>query len=453
MSQQTFEEAIAEYVERCHESVGKEREEGHPPGPGTPYPIGEPPYEAAIKFDERTIRNYALSIGNTNPLFVDPEYGKQTRYGSMLAPNTALILVRSPGGQGPTRPEGYPVGDFFSGLAWEFFDVIRAGDGRFKNTKKTSEFFEKTGSRGRLLFLIEEIKYWNAHADLVGKCYGTLILVPIESMGAGRAMNVDRLGESLMYDRSTSKYSEGQIEEYVLQMKSRKRRGSTPLFWEDVEIGDKLGPLVVPPFTLLDQTVQRVVNSAATGRYGTSGDELAFEPVYRHNKEGKGGYGKGFAHPITRWPHGPGDEHTDALMAAYRGQPGPFDGGQHRSQLPHALISDWMGDDGFVRRYQCALRKPVYYGDTTFYEGEVVNKFKEVQEGDNAPGGQSGNTEYCAVGIKLEGKNQVGEVQMQGAITVYLPSREGGQVRLPIPHKGNPPYVPYERFYRDWYQG
>ena len=138
-------------------------------------------------------------------------------------------------------------------------------------------------------------------------------------------------------------------------------------------------------------------------------------------------------------------------MAAYRGQPGPFDGGQHRSQLPHRLISDWMGDDGFIRRYQCALRKPVYYGDTTFYTAEVMKKFKESQEGDNESGGQPGKAEYCVVGLKLEGKNQVGETQMQGTIAVYLPSREGGPVQLPVPHKGNPPYVPYETFYRDWY--
>ena len=56
------------------------------------------------------------------------------------------------------------------------------------------------------------------------------------------------------------------------------------------------------------------------------------------------------------------------------------------------------------------------------------------------------------VGIKLEGTNQVGQTQAQGAVTVYLPSRQHGPVQLPIPHPANPPYVPYEKFYRDWYQ-
>ena len=201
------------------------------------------------------------------------------------------------------------------------------------------------------------------------------------------------------------------------------------LYWEDVEIGDSLGKLAVPPFSLQDQITGSSARSILTGRYGTSGDELAFEPVYHHNREGRGGYGRGFAHPITRWPHGPGDEHADALMAAYRGQPGPFDGGQHRSQIPYQLISNWMGDDGFVRRYQCAV----------------------AQEGDTEPGGTPGKADYHAVGIRLEGTNQVGEVQMQGTISVYLPSREGGPVQLPVPHSGTPPYVPYDTFYRDWF--
>ena len=96
--EQTFEEAMIEYVERCKESIGAERDEYRPPGKGTPFPWPKPPYtegfEASVRFDERTIRNYALSAGDDNPLFIDPEYAKTTRYGCQIVPNPALILVR-----------------------------------------------------------------------------------------------------------------------------------------------------------------------------------------------------------------------------------------------------------------------------------------------------------------------------------------------------------------------
>ena len=38
-----------------------------------------------------------------------------------------------------------------------------------------------------------------------------------------------------------------------------------------------------------------------------------------------------------------------------------------------------------------------------------------------------------------------------GTATVYLPSREGGPVQLPVPHPSNPPFVDYETFRKDWY--
>ena len=460
MATQTFEEAMVEYIERCKESVGAERDEYRPPGPGTPFPWPEPPYtegfEAAIRFDSRTIRNYALSSGDDNPLFIDSEYGKKTRYGCQIVPNPALILVRGAGGQGPNRPQGYPVGDFFSGLAWEFYDVLRVGTARIKSTKKTSEFFEKTGSRGQLLFLIAENNYWDSHADLIAKCYGTLILVPMEAMGGSRAMPVERLGEKLMYERSASEYNREQVDEYVSKMETPTRRGARTVYWEDVEVGDKLGPLVHPPFSLLDQISSGVVAGQTQGpRQYIEGEDLThegldFEGAYHRHKKRFGANESG-THPVTRWPWGPRDEHADALTAPFRGQPLPFDAGVRRTQAANRLITDWMGDNGFIRRFQCALRKPLYYGDTTFYTAEVVKKFKETQVGDKEQGGVPGKAEYHVVGIRLEGKNQVGETQMQGTVAVYLPSREGGAVELPIPHEGNPPYVPYETFYRDWY--
>ena len=459
--EQTFEEAMIEYVERCKESIGSERDEYRPPGKGTPFPWSEPPYtegfEASVRFDERTIRNYALSAGDDNPLFIDPEYAKTTRYGCQIVPNSALILVRGAGGQGPNRPQGYPVGDFFSGVAWEFYDVLRVGTSRVRATKKTSEFFEKAGSRGRLLFLIAENNYWDAHADLIAKCYGTLILVPMEAMGGSRAMPIDRVGEKLMYERGASQATPEHVKEYVSKMESQKtRRGADTLYWEDVEVGEKLGPLIHPPFSLLDQISSGIISGQTQGpRIYEEGDDLThegldFSGAYHRNRKNFGTNGSG-VHPITRWPWGQSDEHADAIIAPFRGQALPFDSGVRRTQAANRLFTDWMGDDGFIRRFQCALRKPLYYGDATYYTAEVIKKFKEIQKGDNEQGGTPGTVEYNVIGLRLEGSNQLGELQMQGTVAVYLPSRESGPVQLPIPHKANPDYVPYETFYRDWY--
>ena len=84
-TRETFDEAIAEFIEQSKEQIDKEVMENLPPAPPSPYDQSGPPYEAALRLDERTIRNYTLTIGDDNPLYTDPGYGKHTRYGCQIA--------------------------------------------------------------------------------------------------------------------------------------------------------------------------------------------------------------------------------------------------------------------------------------------------------------------------------------------------------------------------------
>src|SRR4030042_505960 len=91
---------------------------------------------------------------------------------------------------------------------------------------------------------------------------------------------------------------------------------------------------------------------------------------------------------------------------------------------------------------QC--RRPMFYGDTTFYDSAVVGKGKTVEKGDE--GGTLGEETYYYIDIKTNGINQLGENQSPSCSRVYLPSREGGFVKLPIPHPKNPPYIPFGQY-------
>jgi hypothetical protein len=448
MATQTFEEAVAEYLERSKALIEEEAEEGLPPDLPSPFDQSGPPYVAAVSLDSNNIRKYALSIMDDNPLFIDPSYGKHTKYGSQLAPPPILALVRYPSVHGAIRTGGYPVANFFSGAAWEYFDVIRMGS-RFNSSKVTKDIFEKPGSRGNLIFLISDVRYWDFHGDLIAKSYGTQISLPVPEMGTSRVMNVESLGQKMLYERKQASYTQEQIQEAVASIESRKHRGPETLYWEDVEVGDKLGSVVLPPFTLQDQLSVHSVRFGLNPGDDYGVDQHAFENLFKRMRNDPEGGTR--TNPITRWPWCGETEHEDAIMASYRQQPGPFDAGVLRVQMPHQLMTNWMGDDGFLRRFYMAIRKPVYYSDITSYTGEVVKKFKEVQEGDDKPGGAPGKTQYYAVGVRIAGTNQTGEIQSPGTATVYLPSREGGPVQLPIPHPANPPFIPYQTYYKEWY--
>ncbi len=454
MAGNEFEEAVAEFMERSRDMLEMETSESLPPTLPSPYDQSGPPYEAAPRLDSTFIRNYAASIGDDNPLYTDPTYAQSTRYGSQIAPGPILSRLRGitahgvqAGHESYKRPEGYPVANFFSGTAWEFYDAIRVGS-KFRTSMVTKELFEKLGSRGNLIFFISELFFWDAHGDLPGKCSGTLIMVPVESMGSSRAMSVERLGEQMMYERKSTSYSSKETRDVVSRMEGYGRRGSETLYWEDVKVGDTLGPMVLPPWTLQDQEASHFMTYCYEDGEDFGTDQMAFEPAYYWMRARPRG---ARVHPVTRWPWGGEVEHEDALMAAYRAQPGPFDQGVQRVQIPQRLITDWMGDDGFIRRLYVAIRKPVYYSDVTVYTGEVVKKFKEAQRGEKGRGAVSGEHEYYAVGIRIQGTNQVGESQAPGTATVYLPSREGGPVQLPVPHPVQPPFVPYQTYYKEWY--
>ena len=451
-TEQTFEELVQEFISKSKDLIGTESDENLPPWHPSPFDREGPPYEFSQRITPEFISKYSLTIADDNPLYTDPNYGKKTKYGSQIAPGPVLALVRYPSVHGATKPGGYPLANFISGSAWEFFDVIHAGS-KFRSSKTTKEIFEKPGSRGNLVFMTSDNYYWDYHGDLIGKCYGTQIYVPMPSMGTTRVISNERLGEHMMYERKAQQYSKEEIDQTFKDIASMKRRGADTLYWEDVNEGDTVGPLILPPWTLQDQVVYHSCAYATTVWGHFQGDNLAFEPIYHALKaiDKEGALFGSITHPVTGWPSTMNTEHEDALLAVFRGQPGPFDFGVQRAQIPQKMFTDWMGDDGFIRRLQMAFRKPVYYSDITVYRGEVVKKFKEVQEGEKGEGATPGKKQYHAVGIKYQGLNQVGEAQVIGTGTVYLPSREAGPVDLPIPHPARPPFVSYETFYRDWY--
>ena len=252
----------------------------------------------------------------------------------------------------------------------------------------------------------------------------------------------------MLYERGAHNYTTQNIQDALGGIKKKTRRGSVTLFWEDVEIGDELGPLVLPPWTLQDQLAYHFLTYAASAGEEMPGDVYAFEPAYHNMRRWPG---RARIHPNTYWPWTPGNEHEDAVLSPYRTQPLPFDFGLQRCQFPQQLLTNWMGDDGFIRRQQASLRRPVFYSDITTYTGEVVKKSVVVEKGTDKSGGIPGEQEYYAVGIRIHGFNQIGEEQSPGTATVYLPSREGGAVKLPIPHPEKPPYVPFETFRTDWF--
>src|SRR5256885_16256566 len=108
-------------------------------------------------------------------------------------------------------------------------------------------------------------------------------------------------------------------------------------------------------------------------------------------------------------PDCPERVHWEPEFATMVGAPGAYDYGPERcSWLTHHL-TNWMGDDGVLRRAHCKIRRHNPEGDTLRIDGTVVKKL--VEQGRRL------------VQIAQEARNQDGELSGLGAGLSELPKR------------------------------
>lgn len=333
------------------------------------------------------VRHFCAGIGDTNPLYVEPEYARQTRYGGPVAPVNWLYSVF------PTWVlQGLPgVHGFHSGNDWEIYKPIRVGD-RIKPKCIFTGFEEKQSSfAGRMIMEYQEAQYYNQDDVLLAKA--KVWIVRAERQAA----------------RETGKYSSielphpwteaelAKVEEDVL---AEEIRGAEPRYWEDVQVGDELTPVVKGPLGLTDM----VAYCAGASPVQLVAHRAALELYKKHPAWG-------FRDPVTYAMEPVYSVHYNKSAANSAGLPYPYDVGVQRNAWFIQLFTNWMGDEGWLKRCYAEYRKFVYFSDVVWIKGKVTRKYVDA-DGD-----------YC-VDIEVHGINQRGEDTIPGWATVCLPSRE-----------------------------
>ena len=73
------------------------------------------------------------------------------------------------------------------------------------------------------------------------------------------------------------------------------------------------------------------------------------------------------------------------------------------------FATDWMGDDGTLKKFSCQVRHPSIMGDSNFVKGKVTNK--RVAKGEHL------------VDCEIWVENQAGLVTAPGSAVIALPSK------------------------------
>jgi acyl dehydratase len=351
------------------------------------------------------IRNWSLGVGDDNPLYTDEEYGPGTRWGSQIGHGTMVGHIKTPMLGDPVPKEirdqtkglfrGVHV--FVSGGTWEWYRPLFPGDRIYSFDGDESIQVKQSEFAGRSVIQVRRDVAVDQRGSVVGVYRILRVLTERKT-----AHDKGKYAEI-----QPAQYSDEDYERIDAVYEREQVRGADKRYWEDVNVGDVLGPMVKGPLTTTD-----IIAFHAGGYgfvpYGLRSARVGYKnrkrisPFYVKNEQG--------VYDVAQRLH------WDSQWARAIGNPMAYDYGVMRQAWFYHYVSDWAGDDAFIQNMEDSIRKFNYHGDTQFLSGEVTAKH-EV-EGRHV------------VELSMKMVNQRSTETAYGSATVALPSRTAG---LPVP--------------------
>lgn len=335
------------------------------------------------------ILKFAHGIGDNNPLWTDEVYAGKSPYGGIIAPPSfiwACFAQVQFGWRG--------LGGFHAGCDVEFLKPVYLGDKitaecvytDFEGPKKSS-FAEET--------VIDHFhnQYWNQRRELVAKYHWWVVRYSrAKTQPKAKKNNIEL----------PHPWTDEQLAEIEKEVASEKIRGKVKRYWEDTEIGEELSPVTKGPLGITDEIAYIIGGGVPIPRMTAHGVALA---TYRKHPAWA------FRDPNTYALEPIFAVHYNKQAANAMGLPQAYDVGLQRHCWGIHLITNWMGDDAWLKRSYAEYRKFVYLSDVVYLKGKVTKKYID-SEGD-----------YC-VEIGRHAINQRGEEVMPGYAIVALPSKD-----------------------------
>ncbi len=337
------------------------------------------------------ILKFADGIGDPNPLWHNENYARNTCYGTLVAPPSWIWSVFA-GVQFGWRG----LGGFHSGSTMEFYEPI------IRNDKITAECIYK-GFEGpksssfadKMVVDYYENNYLNQNNRQVGKIDWYVIRTERKKAREKGVYNAVQFPHP---------WTAEELEKIKNEILAEEIRGPEVRYWEDVQIGDELKPVVKGPLGITDMLAFISGGGAPIPRLAAHGVQL--RAYQRHPAWAFLDKNTNSLEPIFA-------VHYNRSAAEAMGLPFAYDVGTQRHCWQIHLLSNWMGDDGWLKKCTAEYRKFVFLSDVIWVKGKVTNKYFA---NDNEP----------CVDIETSAFNQRGQNIMPGTATIVLPSREKG---------------------------
>lgn len=306
------------------------------------------------------ITRYAANMGDLNPLWADADYAHTTRWGGIIAPPTFENCVGAP----------YDYWEIFklpgfltimdASAVREYFTVIRPLDeftavDIYTGVKEESE----TGKPYRHFIQKIQRTYRNQRHEKVAVVNRSMAII-VDAPGSRYAYRKERFGNI-----ERPHYSREELDkiyhDYDEQLEGKWRRGAETRYWEDVQEGEEIHPLIAGPLDGSESLfIQKIGYTRSYAlKWAAIKQDLTRAPVDPETGE--------YRYFV--------DEYYKDIIAREVGL--PYTAGfplQNEAICTHAL-TDWMGDDGFIEKVEVQHAGMNFQGDTTHVKGKVSQKY------------------------------------------------------------------------------
>ena len=334
------------------------------------------------------IRHYAHGIGDDNPLWSDPAYAARTKYEGIVALpsflfSTSRIVSGYCGGLSGVHA-------MWAGADWTWYKHVLRNDSIRTEAYLKDLIEHQTRFAGRSIQQIYHVDFFNQRDEKVAECDSWVFRTDRDEARERGTKYTEARGRVEPFDAD-------KLTEMYKLYDAEQIRGAAPRYWEDVKEGEALQRMMKGPMTVTGF----ICYAQGWGGLYIRANKLAYQQHAKHA-------GLGIRNRFNV-PDCPERVHWDHDFALEVGAPGAYDYGPERcSWLTHHL-TNWMGDDGFLRSSKCQIRRHNPDGDALFIDGSVTRKYVE--------GGEH------LVEITQKAVTHRGELSATGTAVVVLPSR------------------------------
>lgn len=336
------------------------------------------------------IRHYAHGIGDDNPLWSDPEYAKQTKYGDVIAPPSFLFATsRIISGYVGGLPGVHAM---WSGSDFTWHKTIK------RNTEFRTEAYLKdlvehdTRFAGKAIQQIYHVDFYDAaNGDLLAEgdswCFRT-------DRDEAREKGTKYTDVKMAPLRT---YTKEELDAFNRHYEAEEIRGANTRYWDDVREGEHLPTMAKGPMTVTGF----ICYAQGWGGLYIRANKLAWQQQSKH---------PGLGIPNRRnIPDCPERVHWEEEFALKVGAPGAYDYGPERCSWLTHQATNWMGDDGFLVKAKCQVRRHNPEGDLLLIHAQVARKY--IEDGRHL------------VELSQRAENQDGELSAMGSAIVELPRK------------------------------